>query len=195
MSYRIVKKEDIEDLLQMSNHLLYKLCYIDKISDTIMDYDEASKAYMSRPDFNWEKEKERYGYFSPNLSMKEYPNPEYDPEESSHYAYFTPIPLEDQWGDDWNDSPYEHNAGYPYDEISKYGEFEIIKIPFGIKSTRVWVRFPEDYGGGNSPFSIEDINYGAVAWIYASCYHKGISIHGGDSIEVFLNKLKEIESL
>lgn len=30
------------------------------------------------------------------------------------WAYFTTQKLEDQWGDDWEDSPYEHNAGKPY---------------------------------------------------------------------------------
>lgn len=29
-------------------------------------------------------------------------------------AFFTTKPLSEQWGDDWNDSPYEHNAGEPY---------------------------------------------------------------------------------
>lgn len=30
------------------------------------------------------------------------------------FAYFTSQPVEEQWGDDWNDAPYEHNAGEPY---------------------------------------------------------------------------------
>ncbi len=30
------------------------------------------------------------------------------------WAYFTPAALTDQWGDDWNDTPYEHNAEEPY---------------------------------------------------------------------------------
>lgn len=29
-------------------------------------------------------------------------------------AFFTTRPLAEQWGDDWNDAPYEHNAGRPY---------------------------------------------------------------------------------
>lgn len=29
-------------------------------------------------------------------------------------AYFTTLSLDDQWGDDWDDAPYEHNAGTPY---------------------------------------------------------------------------------
>ena len=30
------------------------------------------------------------------------------------WAFFTTKSLSDQWGDDWDDAPYEHNAGYPY---------------------------------------------------------------------------------
>ena len=30
------------------------------------------------------------------------------------WAYFTTQPLKKQWGDDWDDAPYEHNAGEPY---------------------------------------------------------------------------------
>ena len=33
-------------------------------------------------------------------------------------AWFTNN-FEKQWGDDWNDSPYECNAGYPYDSWSE----------------------------------------------------------------------------
>ena len=29
--------------------------------------------------------------------------------------YYTTNSLDKQWGDDWNDSPYEHNAGIPYE--------------------------------------------------------------------------------
>lgn len=29
-------------------------------------------------------------------------------------AWFTTKPLAEQWGDDWDDAPYEHNAGQPY---------------------------------------------------------------------------------
>ena len=30
------------------------------------------------------------------------------------WAYFTTQKLEDQWGDDWEDIPYQHNAEEPY---------------------------------------------------------------------------------
>jgi len=31
------------------------------------------------------------------------------------WAYFTTRPIAEQWGDDWDDAPYEHNAGEPYE--------------------------------------------------------------------------------
>lgn len=31
------------------------------------------------------------------------------------WAYFTTQPVAEQWGDDWDDAPYEHNAGDPYE--------------------------------------------------------------------------------
>jgi hypothetical protein len=33
---------------------------------------------------------------------------------SENFAWFTTRSLEEQWGDDWDDAPYEHNAGEPY---------------------------------------------------------------------------------
>ena len=30
------------------------------------------------------------------------------------WAWFTTCQLDRQWGDDWNDAPYDCNAGYPY---------------------------------------------------------------------------------
>ena len=33
---------------------------------------------------------------------------------AGNFAYFTTKPLSEQWGDDWDDAPYEHNAGTPY---------------------------------------------------------------------------------
>lgn len=31
------------------------------------------------------------------------------------FAYFTTQPLSKQWGDDWDDAPYDCNAGLPYE--------------------------------------------------------------------------------
>ena len=60
------------------------------------------------------------------------------------------------------------------------------------------IKFPSDYGGGNSPFCIRDINAGAVAWIYycgkewKSC--KGaVAIHGGCNPAEFMEKIRVIQ--
>lgn len=57
----------------------------------------------------------------------------------------------DYWGDDWNDRPYEHNAGTVYDEFVK--GYMDVAFPFGCN-----VLDPEsDYHyHGNSPYCKED---------------------------------------
>ena len=57
----------------------------------------------------------------------------------------------DYWGDDWNDYPYEHNAGLVYDKYVK--GHATVMFPFNYT-----VLTPEsDWSyGGNSPFSKED---------------------------------------
>jgi hypothetical protein len=194
MSYSIIHQSNI---LLKENYWEYKLCYIEEISETIFDYDERSKKYMSRPGFSMKEEMDKYNYHSPNLITIEIPNPEYIEGESTHYAYFTPIDFSEQWGDDWDDAPYEHNAGRPYDHGSNHrDEVEIIMIPFGIKNETAWIKFPDYYGCGNSPFSVDEINLGAVPWIFAKGKRRsGVSIYGGDSVLTFLDKLKQIENL
>lgn len=41
--------------------------------------------------------------------------------------YFGDTECEDYWGDDWNDAPYEHNAGIVYREYVKKMEIIILK--------------------------------------------------------------------
>ncbi len=79
---------------------------------------------------------------------------------SGSWLYFTTQPLDKQWGDDWNDAPYEHNAGAPYDgndwAISVYawqGPFE-----------------EPSEGQLNSGYSVEHINQRMVPWLQSSRY-------------------------
>ena len=74
------------------------------------------------------------------------------------WAFFTTQLFEKQWGDDWDDAPYEHNAGYPYGP--REGEsWEIVKIawdgPF----------ITPDGGVTNSRYSVQSINRGDIAWL------------------------------
>lgn len=210
MSYKTINLK--EDLSLYNN---YKLCYIDEIDKVYYDYTKLALEYQKSPEFQeFKKEKDikikQQGYISSNdelyikydsilrkaLDMEDVPNPEYIPGEQELYAYFTPASLKDQWGDDWNDAPYEHNAGIPYDKdySSKNAELTIIKIPFIIKSYNA--RLPKDWIYNNSPFCIADINGGAVAWIfdYVHNTNSAVSIYAGCTPELFQNKLKEIET-
>ena len=86
--------------------------------------------------------------------------------------------MKNNGGDDWNDIPYEYNAGEPYDcwreEIphkypvikKQYKEHKIEHkiVFFDLDGYGYGFRLPYD-DFDNSPFSVEDINNKAIAWI------------------------------
>jgi hypothetical protein len=184
-----------------------KLCYIDAIPETIWSMrEEIKEKYKFLEDMPYEQWKDEYWKY-PEYKSEELPNPDYIKGEQEMYAYFTPIPLEVQNGDDWNDVPYEHNASEPYDDIvveteekngvkfvTKTTKHIIVKVPFAVKSFSY--KIPRDYGHYNSPFSVDMINMGAVAWIFDECDGKRenmTSIYAGVNMYEFINKLKRIE--
>lgn len=153
----------------------YRLCYIDDIPETIYNPNYDPSSWRSEELMSW------------------IPNPEYIEGQRDKWAYFTDIPLSEQWGDDWDDAPYEHNAGYPYDDHwSSSTEHTILQVGFSTPP-EMYVKYPCDYGCGNSPFSVEDINNGAVAWMYGMCGNKRnryvLVVHGGDTLKEFVDKL------
>ena len=111
---------------------------------------------------------------------------------SGSWAYFTTQELKDQWGDDWNDAPYEHNAGSPYhysDHDKKEGRepWEIVRVawdgPFEAPCSEVL----------NSPFSVEQINKGAVPWLVRSRWNTDlpyVAILAGETLPQFKDKIK-----
>ena len=68
------------------------------------------------------------------------------------FAWFTSH-FEDEWGDDWNDAPYEHNAGTPYEwrpgRSGPNPEYELRKVAWDgdLDTPSEWVL--------NSPYSVE----------------------------------------
>lgn len=68
----------------------------------------------------------------------------------------------DYWGDDWDDKPYEHNAGPIYEEYVK--GYRDIVFPFGYT-----VLEPQEdwHYDGNSPWSKEDMKNRRVPCIVA----------------------------
>ena len=75
----------------------------------------------------------------------------------SGLLYFTDN-FEHQWGDDWNDAPYQHNAGEPYCGGDYGGNIRI----FGY--TNADVQTPSMQTGIS--YSVEDINSGIVPWLF-----------------------------
>lgn len=104
-------------------------------------------------------------------------------------AYFTTRELSKQWGDDWNDAPYEHNASLPYPPDDKEeGQWEIIEVLF--ESTLV---DPGERAMGNSVYSVEDINAGAVAWLSTPTWSSDpkLAIPAGTTIPEFKRLIRQ----
>ncbi|MDE6946261.1 MAG: hypothetical protein K2P14_03640 [Anaeroplasmataceae bacterium] len=109
-------------------------------------------------------------------------------------AYFTDN-LEKQWGDDWDDAPYEHNAETPYHEWSeliednedvckrkwKHHPIEIKKIYFELNDYKVPCS-----GMNNSPYSVQDINNGVVAWLW----NDNFKLFAGVTMTEFIDTIK-----
>lgn len=98
-------------------------------------------------------------------------------------AYFTTQPLADQNGDDWNDAPYEHNAGLPY--LPEPNEaYQIIEVTFddGL--------FLEPRFRGS--WSVDEINSGIIAWLWTGNPTDSTVIHAGTSLVDFLTKVKAV---
>ena len=82
------------------------------------------------------------------------------------WAYFTTRALADQIGDDWNDTPYECNAGAPYgwgEHDAKIGRapWEVVKIAYDSPNLLT----PAEYPGSPIVYSVDQINAGAVPWL------------------------------
>ncbi len=99
-------------------------------------------------------------------------------------AYFTDS-FEKQWGDDWDNAPYEYNAGEPYSayyEDKKRYKIDIKELYFELPS--YWDYLPYERG---HCYSVEQINKGATAWLEAA----DLSIKAGTSLEEFKKVVKE----
>lgn len=217
--YTIIKKEDAVKYDKL------KLCYVGEINQTYWDYTPEAKAYRETEEWKEQdrlrtEKLHREGFLSSNdpefgwgmnqilergSDGKNYPNPEYIEGEQEYYAYFTPVPLNKQWGDDWDDAPYECNAETPYDDFydenDERTEVEIVMVPFYVPYDGGWsIRFPKDWGGDNSLFCVRDINAGAVAWIFCHGGHRksntdSVAIHAGCSPAEFVEKINKINEI
>lgn len=197
---------DFDKISTLKDYENYKLCYVDEINQTY---------WGVLPELQEEYDKISYDEYKNDWRLQnkfrhmDIPNPEYNKLTATHYAYFTPLSLDEQWGDDWNDAPYEHNAGEPYDSlilstkdvngikfVNETADVNILVVRFALNSYNS--SFPRDYDPCNSPFSVEMINAGAVAWIYDCKYVSGgkkkhVAIQAGVNPYEFADKVNQIK--
>lgn len=103
---------------------------------------------------------------------------------------------EDYWGDDWNDVPYEHNAGTVYDEyVTGTVDFA---FPF---DACVFEPGDDWHYNGNSPYCKEDFKKGNIPFIVAVHPNESERFYGSytdaairaDSFKLFLNMPVDME--
>ena len=98
-----------------------------------------------------------------------------------NWAWFTTLPLEDQWGDDWDDVPYQHNAGYPYS--SNPNSWELTKIAWDGPFIE-----PSEWTKG---ISVRFINAGVVPWLRTVTYIEPIiTIFAGITLFGFRKRIE-----
>ena len=111
--------------------------------------------------------------------------------------YFTEKDVKDQWGSDWDDTPYEHNAGLPYDEDTStelgtengrgiYAKIDIIKV---ILTTNSYCDLITPCSGvDNSRYSVKDINSKAIPWVVIKDSNEiKLSVFAGTTLKQFLD--------
>jgi hypothetical protein len=99
------------------------------------------------------------------------------------WAWFTTSSIDKQWGDDWNDAPYQANAGDPYPWRPEYG------VPEYRLQVVAWsgpFEAPYDY----TNLSVEDINAGLAPWLRSSPWvDKKVAIPAGVTLREFKKRL------
>lgn len=100
-------------------------------------------------------------------------------------AWFTTQSLSKQWGDDWNDAPYEHNAGDPYSWIERHD---------GKNGVPQWDLYTALFVGEGlyepcafGSHSVEEITRGRVMpWVMGN----GVALFAGTPMSEFLRVIR-----
>ncbi len=178
----------------------YKLCFIQPISQTIMVDSPESVAFQKTIEYKELRATDPHWYFHPLLRMIDAPNPEFDRNKNTHLAYFTPLSLDEQWGDDWNDGMTGSYGDIPYDTDNNNQPIEILTMAFCLnlhpfddeeEFYTQW-KMPDDI----APYrTIQDVNRGVLPWLYAESNDckDYVIIHAGVSPYEFVRRLKDFK--
>ena len=102
-------------------------------------------------------------------------------------AWFT-SDWKNQWGDYWDDRPYEHNAGSPYSHYFDENSVELKKVYFDIP---LGIVKEPCYGLTNSPYSVQDINNRRCPWLIIN-QNEPHYIFAGISYTNFVRQIEEL---
>jgi hypothetical protein len=105
------------------------------------------------------------------------------------WAFFTTATLDEQWGDDWDDAPYEHNAGEPntWTAPDPACDHQVIRVAFHAE-----LRAPCD-DHINSPWSVQAINRGATPWLRSPAWaRENVEIYAGCTLRDFREIVRRI---
>lgn len=124
------------------------------------------------------------------------------------WAFFTTRKLDEQWGDDWDDAPYEHNAGTPYEpyrsalrgplvdgKLTPVTQYDGERPGWSIVRVAYRCELEEPRGNHlNSPYCVRDINAGAVPWLSSpswSSSEKRTYINAGTPLSKFIRMIQD----
>jgi hypothetical protein len=124
------------------------------------------------------------------------------------WAYFTTQSLSKQWGDDWDDAPYEHNAEIPYTPSFFHYSDErgSVKNPrdWNEDGTPRWEILKVAWEGnfcppcewavaGNSNWSVRNINKKCIPWLQRAAWKKEpeIKIWAGTTLSKFKKLIRK----
>ncbi len=109
--------------------------------------------------------------------------------EGDCWAFFTTRALEEQTGDDWDDAPYDCNAGSPREPYENEGSWEIVHVAFESD----YHGTPAQQGELNCPWSVHRINRGDIAWLipYKWAEPNVKPIHAGVTLSEFKRLIRE----
>ena len=95
------------------------------------------------------------------------------------FAWFTTQPLDKQRGDDWDDAPYECNAGEPYDPDGG-DDWRLYVVAF---QSQLYEPYERDYDNG---WSVDAINRGETPWLTGRWRKDPPRIMGGCTLKDFV---------
>lgn len=95
------------------------------------------------------------------------------------WAYFTTQDLDKQTGDDWNDAPYECNAGTPY--YPREGDiYQVVVVCFDRE-----LEVPSEFCRRH--ISVDEINRRVVPWLHTEDWErKQQAIYAGTTLREFI---------